>query len=339
MTTSSPRASTHDMTATQCLTPVHDTCGGPTKLKIHQEWKIGPNHRYQGGQQCELERTGRCFKRAHSLHTRHSYVCMYILYRTMAVQFTMTLISEDLCWTILQMTPFIPIDDVVAFTGVSRVTIFRILALYRATGDVVKYHNHQKLGWRRLLTPNDVAVGFFSYHWHYCWHLDTPVSARTNWQVMRHISRWAQRRAWGEMWCISVSCYRLASTKTKRPYYEKGIPPQILINNPPTNHFFSQLTRQAMERNADKRAAYLYNIGLFYQPDQLVFVDESSCDHRTTYRNKAWAIRGQRAIRKAFFVRGQRYALHTFLVNWCSFTHVDTRSFRLSRSMVFSALI
>jgi len=64
----------------------------------------------------------------------------------MAVQFTMTPISEDLCWTILRMTPFIPIDDVVAFTGVSRVTIFRILALYRATGDVVKYHNHQKLG-------------------------------------------------------------------------------------------------------------------------------------------------------------------------------------------------
>jgi hypothetical protein len=70
-----------------------------------------------------------------------------------------------------------------------------------------------------------------------------------------------------------------------------------------------------MEQNADKRAAYLYHIGAFYQPEQLVFVDESSCDRRTTYRKKAWAIRGQRAIRKAFFVRGQRYGFHIFLIN------------------------
>jgi transposase len=64
-----------------------------------------------------------------------------------------------------------------------------------------------------------------------------------------------------------------------------------------------------MERNEVKRARFLYEIGLFYLPEQLVFVDESSCDRRTTYRKKAWAIRGQRAIRKAFFIRGQRYVL------------------------------
>lgn len=40
--------------------------------------------------------------------------------------------------------------------------------------------------------------------------------------------------------------------------------------------------------------------------NQLVFVDESSYDKRTTYRNRAWSIRGTAAVRKAVFVRGKR---------------------------------
>lgn len=61
-----------------------------------------------------------------------------------------------------------------------------------------------------------------------------------------------------------------------------------------------------MERSVLKRAAFTYRIGRRYSPDQLVFVDESAADRRTTYRGYAWAIRGRRAVRKAFFVRGRR---------------------------------
>ncbi|KAJ7118077.1 hypothetical protein C8R44DRAFT_738033 [Mycena epipterygia] len=45
----------------------------------------------------------------------------------------------------------------------------------------------------------------------------------------------------------------------------------------------SQLTRVAIERSVHKRARYKYKMGLHYQPYQLVFVDESSCDRRTSY--------------------------------------------------------
>ena len=34
-------------------------------------------------------------------------------------------------------------------------------------------------------------------------------------------------------------------------------------------------------------------------------------DRRTTYRGRAWAIRGRRATRKAFFCRGRRYVAFT----------------------------
>lgn len=70
--------------------------------------------------------------------------------------------------------------------------------------------------------------------------------------------------------------------------------------------FFEQLTRHAIERSALKRARFTALVGLHYTSEQLVFVDESSADQRTTYRGYAWAIGGQRAVRSAFFVRGRR---------------------------------
>ena len=60
-----------------------------------------------------------------------------------------------------------------------------------------------------------------------------------------------------------------------------------------------------MERSLEKRAEYIARIGQ-YDPQQLVFVDESSVDCRTTYRGRAWSLRGMQAQRKAFFIRGQR---------------------------------
>ena len=65
------------------------------------------------------------------------------------------------------------------------------------------------------------------------------------------------------------------------------------------------MTRVAAERSAEKRLDYTARISQ-YQANQLVFVDESSVDRRTTYHGRAWAIRGVAAQRKAFFVRGKR---------------------------------
>jgi hypothetical protein len=60
-----------------------------------------------------------------------------------------------------------------------------------------------------------------------------------------------------------------------------------------------------LERNAQARAEFAARIGE-YGPDQLVFVDESAVDRRTTYRGYAWSLKGRQANRKAFFCRGRR---------------------------------
>ena len=44
-----------------------------------------------------------------------------------------------------------------------------------------------------------------------------------------------------------------------------------------------------------------------YEPNQLIFVDESAVNCHTTYRGHAWAIHGMKATGKTFFCRGKRY--------------------------------
>jgi hypothetical protein len=65
------------------------------------------------------------------------------------------------------------------------------------------------------------------------------------------------------------------------------------------------MTRVEAERSAEKRLDYIARISQ-YQANQIVFVDESSIDRRTSYRGHAYTIQGRAAQRKAFFIRGKR---------------------------------
>ncbi|TFY62431.1 hypothetical protein EVG20_g6705 [Dentipellis fragilis] len=70
-----------------------------------------------------------------------------------------------------------------------------------------------------------------------------------------------------------------------------------------------KVTRPAIERNERHRLAYRLLIGEQYQPDQLVFVDESHFNRLTLRRSYGWAPIGNRARRRDFFVRGKRYSI------------------------------
>lgn len=107
------------------------------------------------------------------------------------------------------------------------------------------------------------------------------------------------------MWCRGLAFNSLACTSQGGVYNETG--EYRFVSSTITNVCFPhwQVTRVAAERSAQKRLEYVTRIGE-YQADQLIFVDESSVDRRTTYRGRAWSIRGTKAQRKAFFVRGRR---------------------------------
>jgi hypothetical protein len=72
-----------------------------------------------------------------------------------------------------------------------------------------------------------------------------------------------------------------------------------------THSDIRQITKVAAERSIVEREKYLDRV-CHYRAEQLVFVDESSVDRRTTYRGRAWSIVGTKAQRKAFFLRGRR---------------------------------
>ena len=66
-----------------------------------------------------------------------------------------------------------------------------------------------------------------------------------------------------------------------------------------------KLTIPAKEQDEQLRGEYLTRIQQ-YQPDQLVFVDESSLDRRTGRRAYGWGPAGGRSRRRETFVRGAR---------------------------------
>ena len=66
-----------------------------------------------------------------------------------------------------------------------------------------------------------------------------------------------------------------------------------------------QLSIAALERSAERRAQYLFEIS-HHPPETLVFVDESACNRHTARRTCGWAPSGDRARRHDYFVRGTR---------------------------------
>jgi hypothetical protein len=51
------------------------------------------------------------------------------------------------------------------------------------------------------------------------------------------------------------------------------------------------------------------NIGMHFQPEQLIFVDESAKDERTSCRQYGYSPRNQAAIKSVVFLRGTRYTI------------------------------
>lgn len=68
------------------------------------------------------------------------------------------------------------------------------------------------------------------------------------------------------------------------------------------------VTKAAKERNWEKRAAFLMEITQ-YKPNEMVFIDESSFDKRTSNRVRTWSRVGVRIVRPSYFFRGERYSI------------------------------
>lgn len=69
------------------------------------------------------------------------------------------------------------------------------------------------------------------------------------------------------------------------------------------------MTRCALERNEQDCIEYQTLIRTYFQPEQLVFADESHFNRLTLRRPYAWSIQGERATRHELFLRGTKYSI------------------------------
>ena len=65
-----------------------------------------------------------------------------------------------------------------------------------------------------------------------------------------------------------------------------------------------------MEQDEDDCAAYQLIIGTYYEPRQLVFIDESAFDGHVSHHAYAWVHTGGCARKWDFFIRGKQCVTH-----------------------------
>ena len=70
-----------------------------------------------------------------------------------------------------------------------------------------------------------------------------------------------------------------------------------------------KLEKHAKERSEVLFGHYIITVGTYFQPEQLIFLDESAKDERTPCRQYGYSLQGQAAVKKVVFIRGTRYTL------------------------------
>lgn len=181
-------------------------------------------------------------------------------------------ISRDLKLAAMNLyeRELVSLDDILDCVGFSERTFYRVLNLWRETGDVIEHlHWHGLRGRPRLLVFDDLQ---------YLLHL---VRHRPDWFLDELADLLHENRF------ISVHFSTILRELARAGYSIK------------------KLKRIAAERNEDKRAEFVYHIAEYTQ-EQLGFIDETSKDEKTAGRRKGRAKKGRRAKRRQVFVRGHR---------------------------------
>jgi transposase len=180
-------------------------------------------------------------------------------------------ICADVQQIVVQLSSLLSREDIAAYTSISITSVNRILLYFEQHGaiDDEPKERHKRA---KLLRDEDVNFLFETIQ-------GTPDAYLDELRDM-----------------LTVNCGIHVSRSTVWRTLRAG------------GFTMKKLSRTAIEHSEEKRLAYVERISQ-YTADQLVFVDESSVDRRTTYRGSAWSIRGTQAQRKAFFVRGRRFSV------------------------------
>jgi len=179
-------------------------------------------------------------------------------------------ISPDLKLAAMKMYDrgLMDLDDILDCVGFKESTFYRVLRLYRETGEVVRPKSNLR-GRPRKLDFDDST------------YLVTLINHRPDWfldelEVLLSTNRF-----------ISVHWTTIQCTLERA-----GIS-------------IKKIQRIAQERDEDLRADFVRKMGQ-YSADEIGFLDEISKDERTLHRRRGRSKKGTRAVMRGAFVRGRR---------------------------------
>ena len=179
-------------------------------------------------------------------------------------------ISRDLkfCAIRLYEREVLSLEEILDCVGFSERTFYRILSLYRATGDVVK-QNPSTAGRSRLLHFDDIDYLLRLLRQRPDWFLDELLDLlQTNRFISAHY----------------VTIHRtLVQAGASR----------------------KKLRKIAAERNEEGRNDFIHRMAQ-YDPQELGFIDETSKNDKTASRTHGRARKGHRAVVCSKFIRGVR---------------------------------
>jgi transposase len=191
------------------------------------------------------------------------------------------------------------LDDILDCVGFHERTFYRILALWRETGDVVR-HNFGAPGRPRILHFDDID------------YLLRLIRQRPDWFLDELLNLLRSNRF------ISVHY-----TTVHNALIRAGVS-------------LKKLKKIASERNEDARNEFIGHMAM-YDPEELGFLDETSKNEKTAARSKGRARKGQRAVMQQHFIRGHRLSATALLtVNGISVTRVVEGS--MTREMYLNFL-
>lgn len=170
----------------------------------------------------------------------------------------------------------LPLWDILEIMGFSRRTFFRILKLWRETGDVVNHNFGAIKGRPRLLDFDDI------------YYILQLVRLRPDWFLDELLDLLATNRY------ISVHYVTI-----HRELQRAGVS-------------YKKLKRIASERKEEVRNEYIARISQ-YEPEEIGFLDETSKNEKTAARAYGRSRKGRRAVMRQRFVRGTRLSATALL--------------------------
>ncbi|KIJ99236.1 hypothetical protein K443DRAFT_102590 [Laccaria amethystina LaAM-08-1] len=172
-------------------------------------------------------------------------------------------ISCDLKLAVIRLyeREILPLWDILDIMHLSRRTFFRILKLWRETGDVVTHKYGNLAGWPRILNFDDI------------YYVLQLVRLRPDWFLDELLELLKTNRF------ISVHYVTI-----HRELQRAGVS-------------YKKLKRIASERNEEARNDYIARISQ-YEPEEVGFLDETAKNDKTAARANGRAKKGCRATMK-----------------------------------------